>query len=74
MKFRRGSAHHLVSDCSHYTIAKVIVGGDVLYEAWHLPNAKTGEPGIALANRKASSLDCIQSCRRHAEQRAKKTA
>lgn len=71
MKFRRGSAYHLVSDCGRYSVAKVIVLGEIQYEAWHTPE-KT--PPIALGVRESTSLGCIGICRRHAEKLEKQTA
>lgn len=74
MKFRKGSAYHLVSECGHYTVAKSIVMGEVQYAAWFRPNAKEGEPAVAIGAREKSSLDCIGICRRHAEKRGTKAA
>lgn len=72
MKFRKGSAYHLVSECGEYSVAKVIVGGEVQYEAWHMPDGK--KPAIALGARETSSLDCVQLCRRHFEKRGNRAA
>lgn len=71
MKFRKSTAYQLLSDCALYSIAKVIVQGEVQYEAWYLPEKL---PPIALGAREKSSLDCIGICRRHSEKRAQKTA
>lgn len=71
MKFRKSSAYHLVSECGLYSIAKVIVLGEIQYEAWHL---EKGKQPIALSTRQQSSLDCIGICRRHDEQRGKSAA
>lgn len=34
MKFSRIDAHHAVSDCGRYSIARVVVSGAPRYEAW----------------------------------------
>lgn len=73
MKFRKGSAYHLVSECGEYTVAKVIVQGRVQYEAWHLPNGAQAQ-AIALGAREESSLTCMQICRKHHEKRGHKAA
>lgn len=71
MKFRKGSAYHLVSECGRYTVAKSIVNSQVLYEAWRVADAKASKPGQLLIGGKSSSLECIQACRKHAEQPTK---
>ncbi len=72
MKFRKGTKYNLVSECGRYSIAKVILGGEVTYEAWHIPEPPR-QP-IALGVREKSSLDCIGICRRHSEKRGKAAA
>lgn len=71
MKFRKGSAYQLISECGEYSVAKVIVLDQVQYEAWYL---EKGKQPIALSARQPTSLACIEICRRHHEKRGKAAA